>query len=192
MTTTLETPTDLTGKILIAMPGMGDPRFDRSVIYLCAHSSDGAMGLIVNKTADQVNLKKLMKQLDISVNINLGEQSAYIGGPVEAGRGFVLHSADYRSAVNTVQVKTGFRMTATLDILESIGAGSGPSKSLIALGYSGWGAGQLESEIARNAWLTCDATQDLVFDAPDLEKWDKAMASLGINPLLLSSQAGHA
>lgn len=192
MTTTLETPTDLTGKILIAMPGMGDPRFDRSVIYLCAHSSDGAMGLIVNKPTDQVNLKKLMKQLDISVNINLGEQRAYIGGPVEAGRGFVLHSADYRSAVNTVQVKTGFRMTATLDILESIGAGSGPSKSLIALGYSGWGAGQLESEIARNAWLTCDATQDLVFDAPDLEKWDKAMASLGINPLLLSSQAGHA
>jgi putative transcriptional regulator len=192
MTIKLENSTDLTGTILIAMPAMGDPRFERSVIYLCAHSSDGAMGLIVNKPTEQVNLQKLMNQLDINVDADLDEQPAYIGGPVEAGRGFVLHSADYRSAVNTVQVKTGFRMTATLDILEAIGSGNGPSKCLTALGYSGWGAGQLENEIARNAWLTCDATPELVFDTPDSQKWDEAMASLGINPLLLSSQAGHA
>lgn len=183
---------DLTGKLLIAMPGMGDPRFDHTVIYLCSHGEDGAMGLIVNKPAD-LRIKALLTQLNIPCEVPVvGERLVRFGGPVETARGFVLHSEDYEANLHSMPVKPGFRMTATLDILEDIAAGRGPEKSMLMLGYSGWGPGQLEDEIGMNGWLTTDASLDLVFDQPDDEKWEAALATLGVDPLTLSASAGHA
>lgn len=184
--------TDLTGQILIAMPGMPDPRFEYSVIYLCAHSDDGAMGLIVNKPSSDVTFENLIDQLSIENTGNLSEIRVHFGGPVELGRGFVLHSPDFRSEMTTLNVDDGFAMTATLDVLESIAQGSGPDKRLIVLGYAGWGPGQLENEIAANGWLLCDASTDLVFDTADGDKWEAALGSLGISPLALSSEGGRA
>jgi len=183
---------DLGGKLLIAMPGMGDPRFDRSVIYLCAHSPEGSMGLIVNKPASGVSVDNLLDQLKVKKGDGRGNIVAHFGGPVEHGRGFVLHSTDYMSEGSTMQVDAGFAMTATLDILQDISMGNGPSRQILALGYAGWGAGQLETEIQANGWLTCDASPEIVFDARDAEKWTAALASLGVDPLLLSAKAGHA
>lgn len=184
--------TDLTGQILIAMPGMPDPRFEYSVIYICAHSDDGAMGLIVNKPSVDVTFENLVDQLSIENTGNLSDIRVHFGGPVELGRGFVLHSPDFRSEMTTLNVDDGFAMTATLDVLESIAQGSGPDKRLIVLGYAGWGPGQLESEIAANGWLLCDASTDLVFDTADGDKWEAAFSSLGISPLALSSEGGRA
>lgn len=183
---------DLTGKILIAMPGMGDPRFAHSVVYLCAHSDDGAMGLIVNKTMGKMTFSDLLEQLSISETAESRHLPLHFGGPVEGGRGFVLHSAEYRSQISTLPVDDFFSMTATQDVLEEMAAGDGPDKALMALGYSGWGPGQLESEIAENGWLICDAGFELVFDLADDKKWEAALNTLGIDPLLLSASAGHA
>ncbi len=183
---------NLTGKLLIAMPGMGDPRFAHSVIYLTAHSSKGAMGLIVNKPAPELKLSDVLDKLvhgSAVVDRSLG---VHFGGPVETGRGFVLHSCDYRSAIETLAVDGNFSLTATLDVLEDIAAGKGPDKALLTLGYAGWGPGQLEGEIARNGWLTCDAETGLVFDLPDAKKWTAAVQSIGIDPLGLSPTAGRA
>ncbi|WP_406650317.1 YqgE/AlgH family protein [Aliisedimentitalea scapharcae] len=184
---------DLTGKLLIAMPGMGDMRFEHTVIYLCSHSDDGAMGLIVNKAAVDVRLAELLKQLEIKPE---SEERAnlpiHFGGPVETARGFVLHTADYDASLHSMHVDEAFSMTATLDILEDIAAGRGPRKVLMMLGYAGWGPGQLEDEIAKNGWLTTDASQDLVFDVDDNTKWEAALQSLGVDPLSLSGSAGHA
>ncbi|UWQ92129.1 YqgE/AlgH family protein [Rhodobacteraceae bacterium M382] len=184
---------DLTGKLLIAMPGMGDMRFEHTVIYLCSHSEDGAMGLIVNKAAVDVRLAELLKQLEIKPE---SEERAnlpiHFGGPVETARGFVLHTADYDASLHSMHVDEAFSMTATLDILEDIAAGRGPRKVLMMLGYAGWGPGQLEDEIAKNGWLTTDASQDLVFDVDDNTKWEAALQSLGVDPLSLSGSAGHA
>ncbi|SDE25232.1 YqgE/AlgH family protein [Ruegeria marina] len=183
---------DLTGKLLIAMPGMGDPRFDRAVIFMCSHGEDGAMGLIVNKPAD-LRLSALLSQMDIACDIqSVADSRVRFGGPVEMGRGFVLHSSDYSASLHSLKVSEAFSMTATLDILEDIASGQGPMRRSLMLGYSGWGPGQLESEIGENGWLTADADPDLVFDTPDEEKWDAALKSLGIDPLLLSASAGHA
>lgn len=183
---------DLTGKLLIAMPGMGDPRFDHSVIYLCSHSDDGAMGLIVNKPAD-LRIKALLSQLNIACEIPVvGERLVRFGGPVETSRGFVLHSSDYEANLHSMPVKSGFSMTATLDILEDIAAGRGPAEAMLMLGYSGWGPGQLEDEISMNGWLTTDASPELVFQVADDEKWEAALATLGVDPLTLSASAGHA
>ncbi|MFC3614683.1 YqgE/AlgH family protein [Lutimaribacter marinistellae] len=183
---------DLTGKLLIAMPGMGDPRFDHSVIYLCSHGSDGAMGLIVNKPAD-LPMKTLLDQLEIGCAIpSVADAPVRFGGPVETGRGFVLHSSDYDANLHSLNVAPGFSMTATLDVLEDIAKGRGPERALMMLGYSGWGPGQLEEEIAANGWLTADASSDLVFGQPDADKWEAALGSLGVDPLTLSASAGHA
>ncbi|WP_372886094.1 YqgE/AlgH family protein [Shimia sp.] len=182
----------LTGKILIAMPGMGDPRFAHSVVLICAHSPDGAMGLIVNKAIEQMQLGALFEQLSIAATRDNQGASLYFGGPVETGRGFVLHTPDYRSDLSTLRIDGRFSMTATQDILEDIAVGNGPSSSLVALGYSGWGPGQLEHEIAENGWLIADASQALVFQEEAANIWPDAMHSLGIDPLSLSSTAGHA
>jgi len=184
---------DLTGKLLIAMPGMGDMRFEHSVIYLCSHSEKGAMGLIVNKAALDVRFAQLLKQLEIEPdNEERGNMPIHFGGPVETARGFVLHSSDYDASLHSTVVDDGFSMTATLDILEDIAVGRGPGKVLLMLGYAGWGPGQLEDEIAMNGWLTADASQDLVFDLQDEVKWEAALQSLGVDPISLSGSAGHA
>ncbi|WP_170438512.1 YqgE/AlgH family protein [Ruegeria arenilitoris] len=183
---------DLTGKLLIAMPGMGDTRFDHSVVYLCSHGDDGAMGLIVNKPSD-LRIKTLLEQLNIACRIPVvGERLVHFGGPVELSRGFVLHSADYDANLHSLHVAGDFSMTATLDVLEDIASGTGPLNSMLMLGYSGWGPGQLEDEIAANGWLTTDATSKLVFDVADDEKWEAALATLGVDPLTLSASAGRA
>lgn len=182
----------LDGQLLIAMPGMGDPRFDRSVVFLCAHSSDGALGLIVNKPTPQVEFSSLLEQLDIEVGERKRDIRVHFGGPVENERGFVLHSGDYAENAATLQVGGAFGMTATLDVLEDIARGEGPSSALLALGYSGWGPGQLESEIMQNGWLTCDADPDLVFGDDDAGKWEAALRTLGVDPLSLSGTAGRA
>ncbi|WP_293576202.1 YqgE/AlgH family protein [Phaeobacter sp.] len=184
---------DLTGELLIAMPGIGDHRFEYSLVLLCSHDDSGAMGLIVNKAADGVGLSNLLDQLEISIT---SEQAATLpvrfGGPVETQRGFVLHSPEYQSAVNTLPVSDHFAMTATVDILEDIAVGRGPSQVLVMLGYAGWGPGQLEAEIAMNGWLNVPATSELVFDLPDSQKWEAALRALGVDPLTLSASAGHA
>jgi putative transcriptional regulator len=183
---------NLVGQLLIAMPDMGDPRFDGSVIYICAHSDEGAMGLIVNKPQPKLRLLNLLKQLEIEVEGSVRETKVHYGGPVETVRGFVLHTDDYRSEGGTLDVADHICMTATVDILKDIGRGKGPDTALLALGYAGWGAGQLEGEIAQNGWLTCDAAQDIIFGTDNAAKWTQALATLGISPHLLSSTAGHA
>ena len=183
---------NLTGALLVAMPGMGDPRFDRSVILICAHSHEGAMGLIVNKPAPEMALGDLLDQLDITCATRLRQQQVHFGGPVETQRGFVLHGADYRSRLQTLDVTEAFAMTATLDVLEDMAIGQGPEPALAMLGYAGWGPGQLESEIARNDWLTAASTPKLVFGTEDDEKWLAAVRSRGIDPLGLSGEAGRA
>ena len=182
----------LTGKLLMAMPGMGDPRFEKSVVFLCAHSDDGAMGLIVNKPAPGIQMNDLLEQLKIPRGDGSRGAIVHFGGPVEHGRGFVLHSADYASNESTLRLDPGFGMTATLDILEDIARGDGPARRILTLGYSGWGPGQLENEIQMNGWLTADADPDIVFAADNDGKWTAALASLGIDPLSLSAAAGRA
>ncbi|MBN9676121.1 YqgE/AlgH family protein [Salipiger bermudensis] len=185
-------PTDLTGKILIAMPGMGDPRFEHSVIYLCAHSEEGAMGLIVNKPSADVSMAALLEQLSITPSPGLGPRQVHFGGPVEMGRGFVLHSPDYMSGLTTLQVNDGFSMTGTLDVLETIARGDGPANWMAMLGYAGWGPGQLEEELTANGWLVCDATPELVFETADASKWEAALNSMGVSAHLLSAEGGRA
>lgn len=183
---------ELAGQILIAMPGMADPRFDRSVILICAHSDDGAMGLIVNKPLADMSFAGLLEQLKIPVAPEGRDIRVFAGGPVERGRGFVLHSPDWRAEKATMTVPGGFGMTATTDILEALAKGGGPDKALLALGYSGWGPGQLEAEIARNDWLTSSAPEGLVFSVETAGKWGAALRGMGIDPLTLSAAAGRA
>jgi putative transcriptional regulator len=188
----------LYGQLLLAMPSMGDPRFSRAVIYVCAHSSDGAMGIVVNQRAPNITFSKLLEQLEIKLPKKrdgaslIDEMMVHTGGPVEQGRGFVLHSADYYAADSTLSIDDAVSLTATVDILRAIASGSGPLRALLALGYAGWAAGQLENEIQANGWLTCPADSDIVFD-PNLEsKYDRALAKLGIHPSFLVCDAGHA
>jgi putative transcriptional regulator len=183
---------DLTGKLLIAMPGMGDPRFEKSVVYMCAHSDEGAMGLIVNKPAPGLKMDDLLEQLEIPTGPASRHVRVHFGGPVEHGRGFVLHSGEYETADQTLQVAPGFGMTATLDVLQDMARGNGPAQRILALGYAGWGPGQLEGELQRNGWLACDATQQIVFESDDDDKWLAAIRSMGIDPLLLSAEGGRA
>ena len=182
----------LSGKLLIAMPGMGDPRFERTVIYLCAHSEDGALGLVINRRAENVSQKDLFDQLGIDLDPAAGGAWIHYGGPVETGRGFVLHSGDYHNAEATLDVDDTFSMTASLDILKAIAAGEGPAKSMIALGYAGWGEGQLEGELQQNGWLTVDADEEIVFSRDDDAKWEAALAKLGVDPRMLSGEGGSA
>lgn len=183
---------DLTGKLLVSMPGMSDPRFAQTVIYICSHEDEGAMGLIINKPAQNVSWKDVLDQMDDAPEQRFEPPIVRRGGPVETGRGFVLHSNEYRSALQTLDVADGIALTATRDILEDMAAAKGPAQAMLMLGYSGWGKNQLEGEIARNGWLTCAATPDLVFQEDDTAKWQAAVASLGIDPLGLSATAGRA
>ena len=183
---------DLTGKLLIAMPGMGDPRFEKALIFLCAHSDKGAMGLIVNKPLPEPGFRKLLSQLNIDACDDCAPVQVHFGGPVESGRGFVLHSADYLASGTTLQVDDRFGMTATLEILEDMAKGQGPARALLALGYAGWGPGQLEAEIGHNGWLTCDAPPNLVFAGDNAGKWERALRTLGVEALTLSASAGRA
>ena len=188
----IEMSGQLAGKVLIAMPGMGDTRFDQSVIYLCAHSDEGAMGLIVNKPAEGVVLGDVLGQLDIEVNPKVQKMGVHVGGPVETARGFVLHTRDFQSDLHSLNVDEDFAMTGTMDVLEAMGQATGPMRSQLMLGYSGWGAGQLEEEIRQNGWLICEASPELVFETDDDDKWSKALASIGVSPLTLSASAGRA
>jgi putative transcriptional regulator len=181
----------LSGQLLVAMPQMQDHRFRRSVIYLCAHNDEGAMGLVINKLVGTLSLAELLEQLSIPA-VGLTDSShVHFGGPVETGRGFVLHSDDYTEE-SSLKVGNGLALTATLDILRAIGRGEGPRRSLLALGYAGWGAGQLDNELQHNGWLHAPADEDIVFDGDLDGKWQRALGKLGVDLSMLSADAGHA
>lgn len=180
----------LTGQLLIAMPGMRDPRFHNSVVYLCAHGGEGAMGLVVNKVLDSLTVPDLLSHLDVPAP-GLKPAPVHFGGPVETARGFVLHSTDYTEE-STLTIADDFALTTTLDVLRAIGRGEGPRRRLLALGFASWAPGQLDAEIQANAWLHGPADAALVFDEADDHKWSRAIAQLGIDLSMLSSEAGHA
>ena len=189
----------LDGQLLIAMPVMGDPRFERSVIYMCAHSADGAMGIMVNRPAGSIDFPELLVQLNIinkAEQIKLPENAEAMkvmsGGPVDTGRGFVLHSSDFFIANSTLPIDGNICLTATVDILKAIAKGGGPKHAILALGYAGWAPGQLETEIQDNGWLHCDADPDLIFGDNVDDKYIRALRKIGIDPGMLSNEAGHA
>src|SRR6202049_2832050 len=189
----------LDGQMLIAMPTMSDERFARSVIYVCAHSSEGAMGIVVNQPAANINFPDLLVQLEVipaADLIQLPSRAETVkvlkGGPVETGRGFVLHTADFFIENSTLPIDDGICLTATLDILQAIARGQGPESAVLALGYAGWAPGQLESEIHANGWLNCAADPQLVFSTRAELKYESALRKIGIDPAKLSSEAGHA
>lgn len=179
-------------QLLIAMPAMGDPRFARTVIYMCSHNAEGAMGLVINKPYPGLTFPNLLTQLGIEPTID-NDITVRLGGPVETGRGFVLHSTDYmRQGSVQLDESMGIGLTATLDVLRAIATGTGPQRSLFALGYAGWGPGQLDAEIQENAWLAAPADADLVFNADLDALWDRAVKKIGIDVSKLASAAGHA
>jgi putative transcriptional regulator len=189
----------LDGQLLIAMPGMTDKRFARSVIYLCTHSAEGAMGLIVNQRASHISFPQLLQQLGIvsktaaeSVPPDILIKEVHVGGPVDTKRGFVLHSADYFAATNTMAIDKRICLTATIDILKAMAKGDGPDKAMLALGYAGWAPGQLEAEIQHNGWLNCPADPDIIFSRDIDLKYNQALAQIGIDISHLVSDAGHA
>ena len=182
----------LEGKLLIAMPGMADPRFEKSVIFMCEHSSDSAMGLIINKPIAGLSFHDLMAKFEIDVIPGSAETPILFGGPVQMGRGFVLHTADYTNPQTTLSLTDKFSLTASIDVLRAIAQGHGPKKSILALGYAGWGVGQIESEIMANGWIHCDADEKLVFDTNYNAKWTTALAKLGADISGLSAEAGRA
>ncbi|MFZ1813319.1 MAG: YqgE/AlgH family protein [Rhizobiaceae bacterium] len=186
------------GHFLIAMPNMGDVRFEKAVVFVCSHSDDGAMGLVVNRTLEKPSTAEFLVQLGIVADGERGllpddvsAPALCMGGPVEPGRGFVLHSADFTSDT-TISITDEISLTATLEILRAISKGRGPSRRMIALGYAGWAAGQLEEEIVSNGWLTSRADSELVFDQVHETKYERALLRMGVNPSLLSADAGHA
>ena len=181
----------LTGQLLIAMPQMPDPRFARSVIYLCAHSDDGAMGLVINRLFEELSFRELLDQVGLGGGPAANEVRVHSGGPVESGRGFVLHSADFVHD-ETMVVDEGIALTASVDILRAIAHGEGPRQSLLALGYAGWGPGQLETEIHGNGWLNAPSDDDLLFGNALETKWKRAIAKIGIDFSKLSGESGRA
>ena len=189
----------LDGQLLIAMPGMSDPRFERSVIYMCAHSEQGAMGIIINKATPMMSFGELLSQLDLTGDeplnppAELMQMPVLFGGPVEQGRGFVLHTDDWLIDDASVAFAEGLAMTGTREaLLAMVDPASGPNRSVLLLGYAGWGEGQLEDELGENVWLTADADPELIFDADYDGKWARALAGLGIDPAQLSGQSGRA
>jgi len=184
-------PEYLSGQFLIAMPGMPDPRFSKSLVYLCAHNEDGAMGLVVNRPLDSLSFPDLLEQLEIDPPDPADQIKVLFGGPVESARGFVLHSSDYLQEA-TMLVNDGVGLTATIEILRAIATGEGPQNCLLALGYAGWGPGQLDSEIKENGWLHVAADDSLLFDVDLDGKWQRAIEKIGIDPRMLSDEAGHA
>lgn len=180
----------LAGQLLIAMPTLVAPPFARTVIYLCAHNDQGAMGLVVNKPLSSIDFPTLLDQLGIPHGDLLGSTRVQFGGPVESGRGFVLHSTDYRAEKTVVVGEVA--VTSTLEVLQAIAGGTGPSRHLLALGYAGWSAGQLDAEIQANGWLTVPCDSDILFGEDLSVKWERAIAKLGVDPMMLSGEAGHA
>ena len=181
----------LGGQVLIAMPSLLDPHFARSIICLCAHSSEGAMGIVLNQPIEALSFDDLLQQLELEPVPPQRRIRMHQGGPVEGGRGFVLHTTDW-SSDGSLQVNQDLALTASLDILKAIAGGGGPRLGLLALGYVGWGPGQLEEEIQANSWLSVSADEALLFGEGDTDKWRQAMAKLKVDPLLLSGVAGHA
>lgn len=188
------TQTNLTGKVLIAMPGMADPRFERSVVLICAHTDEGAMGLVLNRPLPDIDFGDLLEQLGIATDGSARRIEVRFGGPVEPGRGFVLHSVPEHGDDPEGRLRIGrtLAMTTTRDILEDLAHGHGPDAAVLALGYAGWGPGQLEAEMMQNGWLTGDGAEDLIFGAGHKDKWQKALRAQGIDPSLLSAAAGRA
>jgi putative transcriptional regulator len=189
----------LDGHLLMAMPSMADKRFARSVVYICAHSGDGAMGIVINKLASDVSFRDLLIQLDVieagsdaSLPGGADKVRVHRGGPVETGRGFVLHSADFFLDNATLPIDDDIYLTATLEILRAIAEGRGPRRAFLALGYAGWAPGQLEFEIQANGWLHCEADRSILFDNDVDSKYDRALAKIGVEPAMLSLDAGHA
>ena len=183
----------LTGKLLIAMPGIGDPRFEHAVVLLCAHNDEHAMGLAVNRPVEGLSVGSVLKRLKVESSIELPEDLVLMGGPVERDRGFVLHTDDYHCPASSVPVTSGITLTASSEVLEALaGHNRRPRRSLLALGYAGWGAGQLEREIIENTWLTCDADETLVFGDDHARKWSLALAKIGVSPAQLTRFAGSA
>ena len=197
--TTKSTSDYLDGQLLVAMPGMVDDRFARAVIYVCAHSAEGAMGIVLNRAASDLNFPDLLVQLEIVPELErirlpqrLGAMPVLMGGPVETSRGFVLHSPDFYIDQSTLPIDDSVCLTATIDILRAIARGDGPQNAVLALGYAGWSAGQLETEIQSNGWLNCPADPNLIFNASVNSRYDLALRKIGIDPAMLSSEAGHA
>jgi putative transcriptional regulator len=190
---------NLAGQFLIAMPGMTDKRFSRTVVYLCAHSPDNTMGIIINRRADNISFSELLEHLDLDDLTAKGDEApdvadmdVHFGGPVETSRGFVLHTPDYKTKSRTLEVEGAVCLTATVDILKAMARGKGPSRALLALGYAGWAGGQLEAEIRANAWLHCAAVADIIFASEIEQKYERALWELGVDPGHLVNDAGHA
>ncbi len=187
----------LAGNLLVAMPSLGDPNFTHSVIYLCSHSPDGAMGLIINRPVESPNFKEVLGHFDIALAGESEARAIHLGGPVEQGKGFILHTDDYHQETSIV-VQKPFVLTSSIDILRDLAAGKGPRRSLVALGYAGWGAGQLDEEIRENVWLIVKASEEIIFKCKDAEKWSRAIAVLDsetgepIDPTRISPVAGNA
>lgn len=179
------------GQVLLAMPAMSDPRFERAVIYMCAHNDDGAMGIVINKPLDSINFRELLGELDIPTTAAAENIPVHFGGPVENQRGFVLHSKEY-SQPETLLVDDRVGLTATVRVLRDLASGDGPERSILALGYAGWGPGQLESEIQQNAWLTVPAREEFLFEITNDEKWERAFNSIGVDLSVLSGSSGRA
>ena len=185
---------NLTNQFLIAMPGMGDDTFSGAVVYLCEHTENGALGLVINKPI-AIKLRNLFEKVELSLESDvLGEQPVFFGGPVQTERGFVLHDkvGDAPPYSSTLLIPGGLAMTTSKDVLEALSAGNGPKRLLVTLGYSGWAAGQLEDELSRNGWLTVDAVPEIIFDTPIELRYERAVALLGFDPRMLSQDAGHA
>lgn len=186
---------NLTNQFLIAMPGMADDTFAGSVVYLCEHTENGALGLVINKPID-ITVKNLFERVELQLESDeLAGQPVFFGGPVQTERGFVLHErlgSEESPYSSTLSIPGGLEMTTSKDVLEALAHGAGPKRLLITLGYSGWGAGQLEEEISRNGWLNVDATPEIIFDTPIEQRYDRALSLLGIDPRMLSQEAGHA
>ncbi len=185
-------PDTLVGKLLVAMPGIGDPRFDRSVIFMCTHDAEHAMGLIVNKPRDEITLSDVLDHLGLGNTEDLAQRLVLDGGPVRQDRGYVLHSEDYIADEGTQNVVPGVALTATRDILEAVAGPNAPQRFVLALGYAGWGAGQLENELRHNAWLVVDANDAIIFGDSHDDKWERAIRTLGFEPSQLSGDAGRA
>lgn len=192
-------PGFLDGQLLIAMPTMTDKRFARSVVYMCLHSDEGAMGLIINQRAGNLSFTKLLEELGVmgkgmeeSMPTDMLNMEVQVGGPVKSGHGFVLHSADYSGGTSTLAIDKGVCLTNTIDILKAMARGSGPDRAILALGYAGWAPGQLESEIQANGWLSCPADPDIVFDRELELKYDRALSLLGVDSCHLVNYAGRA
>ena len=188
-------PINFTNQFLIAMPGMGGDTFGGSVIYLCEHTDKGALGLVINKPID-IKLKNLFEKVDLTLDrADLADEPVYFGGPVQTERGFVLHEPlgeDGGHYSSSLRIPGGLEMTTSKDVLEALSHGAGPKRILVTLGYSGWGAGQLEEEMARNSWINVKATPEIIFDTPVAQRYDRALSLLGIDARMLSQEAGHA